>query len=157
MSRSSRESSVRSSVTKQLRAVGFHVTAVDNESCSPGTPDVHYCGRRTLPAGPGPLLVGWIELKVLELPVRASSIVRADHYTPQQRLWHRQYAEAGGKIHVLAFLSGQRADVDDEWALLPVGWSADNLGKTPLDILKRNASSTWAGSSFLLDKILPWL
>jgi len=57
----------------------------------PGTPDVNLCTGL------------WIELKyLLGWPARAGSIVRIDHFTPQQRVWlFRRWKYAPGSTMLL--------------------------------------------------------
>jgi len=55
----------------------------------PGTPDINYLG-------------GWIESKQVEAwPKRASTPLRIDHYTAQQRSWHCKRRRAGGRVHLV--------------------------------------------------------
>lgn len=47
---------------------------------------------------------GWIELKALEeWPIRPQTVVKIDHYTPEQRLWLLKRGSNGSK-HVYLFL-----------------------------------------------------
>lgn len=83
----------------------------------PGTPDISYAA-------------GWIESKfVRDLPKRATSIVRLDHYTPQQRAWHVRRRMARGRVHV-AVRFGETGETFAFDALkaaqhLGVSWTAD--------------------------------
>lgn len=52
-----------------------------------GTPDINY-------------LHGWIEDKQIAFPKRPTTIVKLEHYTPQQRAWHRKRRQAGGLCFV---------------------------------------------------------
>ena len=68
--------------------IGLHPTRVENPAL-PGTPDVNYCE-------------GWIELKHADAwPVKADTIVKFDHFTPQQRVWILQRGRVGGRVHLL--------------------------------------------------------
>jgi len=61
----------------------------------PGTPDINYRG-------------GWIESKQLPAwPKREGTVVKVDHYTPQQRSWHMRRAKRGGNIHVAIEVAGE--------------------------------------------------
>lgn len=54
----------------------------------PGTPDINYRD-------------GWIESKQLDaLPKRAGTIVKVEHYVPEQRSWHIRRQAAGGTVWV---------------------------------------------------------
>lgn len=79
----------------------------------PGTPDVYY----TMLTG----TMGWVELKhVDKWPVRASTALNINHFTPQQRAWLRRHGKAGCQCHVLL-------QVDTDYFLLD--WEeAQNIG-----------------------------
>jgi len=86
----------------------LHAFPVENP-VFPGTPDVAYIG-------------GWIELKRLAAwPKRASTKVRIDHYTIQQRAWARMHHHRGGQSYWL--LRVQR-----EWLLLHGAVAAEVVG-----------------------------
>jgi hypothetical protein len=73
---------MRQELVKLLKPIG--AMAVENRVL-PGTPDVNY-------------IEGWIELKWLRSwPVGADTVVRIEHFTPQQRVWHFRRRRAGGQ------------------------------------------------------------
>lgn len=77
----------------------------------PGTPDVNYRD-------------GWIELKYIPAwPKRAETMVKIDHYTPQQRAWAIRRGHVGGKVSLLLV-------VGDEWLLFSGKDAAYWLGET---------------------------
>lgn len=82
------ERSQRTLVVKALNARGQNAIPVENPAF-PGTPDVNYIG-------------GWIELKwIEEWPKRNDTVVRIDHYTPQQRVFAIRRRLAGGTCWLL--------------------------------------------------------
>lgn len=75
------ESDFRREFVPMCRAL--HAQPIENMLAA-GTPDVS-------------LATGWVELKWLrEWPARASTIVRLDHYTEEQRQWLLDHWQAGG-------------------------------------------------------------
>jgi hypothetical protein len=77
-----------------------------------GTPDVAYTLRG---------VDGWLELKDLDAwPAREGTVVRLDHYTAAQRLWHRQWRGVGGRCHVLARVRGHGVEYGDDLDILRV-------------------------------------
>lgn len=67
-----------------------------------GIADVSYAARG---------IQGWIELKCLpEWPVRQDTIVKIDHFTPQQRIWLYRRGEYGKHTYLLV-------QVGIEWLL----------------------------------------
>lgn len=80
------ESGMRGKVVKALKPL--HAIAVENP-CLPGTPDVNF-------------IEGWVELKWIRTwPKGADTVVRLDHYTPQQKLWAYLRRRAGGQCWFL--------------------------------------------------------
>ena len=80
------ESDMRSKVVKVLKEQ--HGIAVENPAL-PGTPDINY-------------IDGFIECKWLRAwPVRDSTVVALDHYTPQQKLFIRKRHIKGGRVFLL--------------------------------------------------------
>jgi len=80
------EQDMRGRVIRALSNV--HAIAVENPVL-PGTPDINYIG-------------GWIETKWLRnWPVNEDTLVRIEHFTPQQRVWHIKRRLAGGTSWVL--------------------------------------------------------
>jgi len=120
-----RESGVRSRILDMLRAPGARrsfAVAVEN-GAYPGTPDVYYqlheCGLD---------LAGWIELKQVDnWPRYSQTVIRVPHFTPQQRIWLRQHADAGGRSHVVVRV-GRGPSYD--WIVLHGSYAAAHLGKT---------------------------
>lgn len=73
-----------------LKKLGADPIAVENGRCHPGTPDVNWTH-------------GWIELKVNPAwPARASTLVKFETFTKQQRIWLRNRWNAGGSAYLLA-------------------------------------------------------
>ena len=90
------ERSMRGRVVRALSAL--NAVAVENPAL-PGTPDVNY-------------VEGWIELKWLEdWPTNEETVVRFDHFTPQQRTWHLRRRLANGQSWFLI-------QCKQEWLLL---------------------------------------
>jgi len=80
----------------------------------PGTPDVNLCDGR------------WIELKCIpSWPVRASTVVRIGHYTPQQRVWlYRRWKSAPGSTLLLLEVRAER-----QWLLFDGDVAAKVVGR----------------------------
>jgi hypothetical protein len=78
-----KESEFKAFVVRRLRAAGFYVQAIETYTTN-GVPDLFVLApdKRAI----------WIELKVSDKP----PLLRKE-----QRLWHQQYAEAGGKSLVM--------------------------------------------------------
>jgi hypothetical protein len=90
---------------------------VENLS-SVGTPDVNYVG-------------GWIELKCLRAwPKKPETIVRVDHFTPEQRAWILRRCRAGGKVFVIL-------RVANDWLMFEGSWAANHLGHRTQEQLLR--------------------
>lgn len=90
----------------------------------PGTPDVSWCMNG---------IEGWLELKHLpHWPKRADTIVRIDHFTPQQRVWLRRRHLAGGRVHLLL-------KAEAEWLLFTGIVAANHVGKLPREELREKA------------------
>lgn len=107
------ESSLWRLAKKHLSAYG-HIVRVENP-VGPGTPDVHYCLMKK---------AGWIELKAIKAwPKRKTTPVRIRHYSVEQRLWHKQYGETGGRMFILV-----RIDETKEYFLFDWDWAHRNLG-----------------------------
>lgn len=79
------ERALRKRVIRALKPL--HAVAVEN-GVGPGTPDVNF-------------VEGWIELKQVDEWPRRGGPLRLEHYTQQQRIWHRQRSAKGGNIFVL--------------------------------------------------------
>lgn len=107
---------------KKLDAV-----SVEN-SVYPGTPDVNY-------------MEGWIELKkISKWPKRVTTIIRINHFTPQQKVWLRRRWEAGGQVYLLL-------QVGQEFLLFPGDKAALLLGNVPRKQLCEGACQTWYGKA----------
>lgn len=94
------------------------------EARGKGIPDINYRD-------------GWLENKSIpRWPVRGG-VVRLDHYTPFQRLWHTRRSNCGGTVFVLLKV-GQA-----EWLLFPGDIAAEFLGRVPKDELVPLAAGHW--------------
>lgn len=113
---------MRSRVVKALRPL--HGVAVENPAY-PGTPDVNF-------------IEGWLELKWLRSwPKGATTIVRLEHYTAQQRLWIRKRAINGGNVGLLL-------QCKKEWMLFRYP-NTDHIGKANYIELRGLCSKYWGG------------
>jgi len=97
---------------------------------SPGTPDVYFtltCNGR----------MGWIELKHLhEWPKRPDTIVKIDHYTPQQKSFIRRHGERGALVCLLI-------QIKKDYFLF--GWkNALNVGEIPKEEYFNQCIRHWA-------------
>lgn len=109
-----RESAMWKKVRPILLAAKLDPVRVENP-IHPGTPDVNLCDGR------------WIELKCIpRWPVRASTVVRIAHYTPQQRVWlyRRWIAAPGSTLLLLEVLS------EKQWLLFDGDVAAKVVGRT---------------------------
>ena len=107
------EASLSTAFRKHLGKHG-HIERVEN-MVNVGTPDVNYVLDGC---------EGWVELKCIPAwPVRSDTLVRVPHYTPEQRIWHRERKAAGGKVFVLL-----RVDSTKEYLLFDAGAAANKLG-----------------------------
>ena len=89
-----------------------------------GTPDVNCVGC-------------WVELKWLSAwPKRASTPVRLDHYTDEQRLWLKRRGEAGEPTWLCL-------QVGQEWFLFRGKYSAQDVGKLTYSELVKTADYYW--------------
>jgi hypothetical protein len=83
---------------------------------------------------------GWIELKaVRKAPVRATTIVRCDHYTQEQRVWLSERKKAGGRVHLLV-------KVERTYFLFSSPESFEKFGKCTMASLGRAAQRVWTGT-----------
>lgn len=90
----------------------------------PGTPDVNFRG-------------GWMELKwEREWPKRADTIVRCDHFTPQQKAFAVAHWRAGRNTTVLWTVEGQ-------WMLFDGQTAAKIIGKVDRAELEARALRVW--------------
>lgn len=98
------------------------------EGAAEGTPDVNHKH-------------GWIELKWLDdWPVRDYTVVRVDHYTQPQRVWHKRRCRAGGLCHVLIGIGGHSILLWGEVA-------SEYLGKVARSDLLDIADAAWPKGS----------
>jgi hypothetical protein len=101
---------------------GLHPTRIENRW--EGTPDVNY-------------IEGWIELKFIrDLPKRAATIVRIDHFTPQQRVWLLERSLAGGKVFLLLKLASS-------WMIFEGRVASEFVGLVDYATLKEKAIQVW--------------
>ena len=115
------EQGMRSRVVGALASLG--AIAVENPAL-PGTPDVNY-------------VEGWIELKWLRSwPVGETTVVRFEHFTAQQRVWHLKRRLAGGRSWVLV-------QCRREWLLFDGAVAAMHLGRALRSELYAFAAKYW--------------
>ncbi|AAT69507.1 gp31 [Alphaproteobacteria phage PhiJL001] len=89
-----------------------------------GTPDVNH-------------IHGWLELKQVDSwPVREDTPLRVEHYTPQQRVWHKRRCLAGGRCQVLI-------KVKNDILLLNGRVASDVLGHLSRGDLIKHAVGHW--------------
>jgi hypothetical protein len=123
-----RESTTWKTVSKHLSPFGI-LERVENR-IGTGTPDVHFLLQDHMS---GLAKAGWIELKSVALPKRATTPVRFREFTLDQRRWLRRYNKEGGA----AFLLSQ---VGPNYLLHRPGSPAwDNIGELPFDDLCQSA------------------
>lgn len=112
---------------------GLDPVRVENPA-GPGTPDVNWggeCRFTNIQAE------GWIELKwVRRWPTMHDTIVRLDHFTPQQRAWLLRRSARGGRVHVLL-------KVGQAWLLFDGATAARVLGKSTRAELMETALKVW--------------
>lgn len=102
------EADQRGRVVEALRSL--NAVPVENP-VMPGTPDVNY-------------VEGWIELKWLRAwPKSADTVVRVEHFTPQQRIFHLRRRMAGGRSFVLIQCRREWILLDGAVAIFVVGQS----------------------------------
>lgn len=115
------EYGMRGRVVKALRK--FDAISVENPAY-PGTPDVNY-------------VEGWVELKwARDWPVKPSTPLAIEHFTPQQRVWLTRRWLLGGNVWLLLCCGG-------EWLLFTGVVAADTLGKSTREELIAVAHKTW--------------
>ena len=95
----------------------------------PGTPDVNLCDGR------------WIELKCIpRWPVRARTVVRIAHYTPQQRVWlYRRWKAAPGSTLLLLEVCAER-----QWLLFDGDVAAKIVGRMNAAVHRTSARAVLA-------------
>lgn len=111
-------------VCTALRRHGLDAVRVENPA-GPGTPDVNY-------------IEGWIENKwVRRWPKRADTVVRLDHFTPQQRVWLLRRSQRGGRVHLLL-------KVEETWLLFRGDVAAEVVGRANKAQLHGAAIRVWS-------------
>ncbi len=101
----------------------LHGVPIENP-VQPGTPDINYIN-------------GWIECKWLRSwPVRASTPVRIEHFTIQQRRWLKKHCTLGGSAWLLL-------QVQAEWLLFSGIVAHDHVGGATRQELYDLASARW--------------
>lgn len=121
----------------------------------PGTPDVNYGGWTEVPTSWGGKVVlhkvkveGWIELKELDdWPVRPTTVVRVDHFRPEQKIWLRRRCNSGCDAWLLL-------KVRQEWLLLEGATAAKILGNVTREELERSAFRRWRTSAEMKDELV---
>lgn len=112
---------MRKRVVKALKRL--HAISVENP-CLPGTPDVNY-------------VEGWVELKCVEKwPKREDTILRLDHFTPQQKLFLRKRWAKGGNAFLLL-------QVEQDWLLFDGPTAAEVVGCSTKATLLEEARFSW--------------
>lgn len=99
--------------------------SVENRA-RPGTPDVNY-------------VEGWLELKWLRSWPRNAedSVVRIEHFTPQQRVWLKNRWRRGGRAFLLLQAAGQ------DWLLFDGETAAHTVGRATRPVLYQRALRSW--------------
>jgi len=107
-----------------------------------GRPDVNYCVRGCS---------GDIELKQLPAwPAHSDTVVKVDHFSPQQRLWLRQRCAAGGTVFVLL----EVVKPTPVYLLLRGAWARLHLGLTATQQQLRDAAVVTGDGRFPTKDIL---
>lgn len=119
-----KESDMRAKVVKMLRSL--HACSVENAVGVPGMPDVAFTG-------------GWLELKSVDLPARPDTKVAVEHFTPQQKIWLRKHAAAGG-VALMLIKAGPW------WLLFDGEMAVQQVGKVPLHRLVDDCIYGWHGT-----------
>lgn len=82
---------------------------------------------------------GWVELKFLpKPPKKPDSIMRIDHFTPEQRNWITRHGRRGG--HCFVFLQVDRAYMLFGWESVP------EIGRVTYEKHREIALAVWDGS-----------
>lgn len=105
---------------------GWDPVRVENGEVGAGTPDVN-------------CLWGWIELKQVpksKIPKRTTTVLRIDHFTPQQRAWLARRWDSGGACGLLLLLG-------DEWLLFDGMTAALTVGKVNTQDTRVAAYRLW--------------
>lgn len=109
------ESSMWKKLRPHLLVAKLDPVRVENP-IHPGTPDVNLCDGR------------WIELKCIPAwPKRETTVVRIDHFTPQQRVWlYRRWRYAPGSTLLLLEVISVK-----QWLLFDGDEAAKIVGRVP--------------------------
>jgi len=113
-----------------LEKAGLYLP-VEN-SAMPGTPDVYF--KATGCHG------CWIELKHKAVwPARATTVVKFDHFTPQQRVWHTTAANEGVETFVMVRIKDEVFLFDGEEAAIGLGssWTSKDIRSKAICSCKR--------------------
>jgi len=106
------ERSLYKTINKNMKSY-WEVQRVEN-LVGPGTPDLYYTLNKES--------TGWIELKYLESwPTHGSTVVRINHYTPQQRNWIKRFGSNGANVFLLLQVEKDYLIFDWEEAAIHVG------------------------------------
>ena len=131
------ESQLRSNVLLILRQEGLDARPVENP-IDPGFPDIEYIG-------------GVLELKACpSWPARASTALRLDHYTQEQRIWHSRRWRKGGRVFVLV-------QIGSEFLLFNGLVASEVLGLVPQAELRSRSCYQFASLSDLRRDLAPAL
>lgn len=129
------EKNLNGRLLKALRE--FHPVRIEN-SCANGTPDLNYA-------------YGWIESKYLaRWPTNPELIVRLDHFTPQQKLWHIMRQRGNGVSYIVL-------QVADEILLFSGATAAHYLGQSTRAQLYSRALKRWTGREFTSESFLDYI
>lgn len=122
------EKRLRKYIIQGFKKIGVtDINSVEN-LVAPGTPDINGCFDG---------VEFWIELKHIPAwPKRASTKIKIDHFTQQQKLWLRRRCKSGGQAYLL--IQCQR-----DWILV-WGEKAWNLGLWNFFELQENALGTFS-------------
>lgn len=82
--------------------------------------------------------LAWVELKYKSgWPKRATTPLRVDHFTPEQRAWLTRRCRAGGSAYLLLKVG------DSEWLLFWGETAARVLGVSTREELYKHATARW--------------
>jgi hypothetical protein len=117
-----------------------HVKRCENY-VGPGTPDVNYCIRG---------VERWIELKEVDgWPKRLDTKFDIEHFTSDQRIWHRRRWAAGGISYVFV-------QIGRDYFLFSGLWAAKYIGTMDSLHTANGALAVWRGSMNKTE-LLGWL
>lgn len=116
------EKNVSRTIMRVLDKAGLDPVRI--ESIGEGIPDIN-------------CTLGWIETKAADKWPARGGPLRIDHYTPEQRKWHRRRRNARGAVWVLLKV-GLR-----EWFLFDAAVAAKHLGHATKEELIAVAAGYW--------------